>query len=302
MHLHDHLIEGARYQRESEIMSGAVRFAAESEQDPDQLFWAKATIGDLDMLTGTPDTVRRAYKDAIAVNDRDWFALDSVRRQLAMLQELGFRAETVEAGIATVDRALARLNPPEEQWEPRQVFLFSGHIIDAPDRPAPRFPADKEGAARAKIEEVLDRHGANAGDLAYCQAAAGGDILFLEACQQRGVRCRILLPFDEPAFLKQSVLPSTNGNAWRDRYYTVAAAASVRIMPDELGPPPEHVDAFERCNLWLLYSALACGIARLRFVCLWNGSGGDGLGGTAHMYNEVSARTGRVDWIDVRTL
>jgi hypothetical protein len=30
----------------------------------------------------------------------------------------------------------------------RRVFLFSGHLIDAPDRPTPRFPADKEPSRR----------------------------------------------------------------------------------------------------------------------------------------------------------
>ena len=54
-----------------------------------------------------------------------------------------------------------------------------------------------------------------------------------------------------------------------------------------------NIDPFERCNLWLMYSALACGIDKLRFVALWDGGGGDGPGGTAHMYNEVKRRTGR---------
>ncbi|MEO8600954.1 MAG: TRAFs-binding domain-containing protein [bacterium] len=303
MHLHDDLVEGARYQRDSEIMRGAVRFAAEGEADRDQLFWAKATIGDLEVLVGTPDTVQQAYKDAIALNDKDPFALNSARDQLLMLQELSFRPEAVAAGIATFDRALARLKLPEQQWEPRQVFLFSGHIVDAPGRPQPRFPASKVDAARQRIAEVLDRHAAGPDDLAYCQAAAGGDLLFLEACQQRQVRYRILLPFPEATFLTRSVLPSTDGAAWRDRYFAaLGTAAAPRIMPDELGPLPQHVDAFERCNLWLLYSALACGLARVRFVCLWDGGGGDGPGGTAHMYNAVSARTGHVDRIDVHSL
>ena len=69
-----------------------------------------------------------------------------------------------------------------------------------------------------------------------------------------------------------------------------------------LGPLPAKADPFERCNLWLLYSALACGIDKLRFIALWDGGGGDGPGGTAHMYNEVKRRTGRVTWLDMRTL
>ena len=76
----------------------------------------------------------------------------------------------------------------------------------------------------------------------------------------------------------------------------------IQIMPDYLGPLRAKADPFERCNLWLLYSALACGIDTLRFVALWDGGGADGPGGTAHMYDEVRQRIGRVTWIDMRTV
>lgn len=285
-------------------MPGAVRFAAQAEQDERQRFWAKATLGDLAVLTGTPDTVTRAYKEAIACNERDWFAFDSCRSQLQLLNDLGFRPDTVGAGIAAFDRALQRLKRPEDQWQPRQVLLFSGHMVDAPERQTPRFPADKVDSAALHIGEVLDELGAGADDLALCQAAAGGDLLFLEACQQRGVRCQILLPFPEPAFLEQSVLTSTGGEQWRTRFYAVKSSLqeAPRIMPDQLGPLPKDVNAYERCNLWLLYTALAAGVDKVRFICLWNGGGGDAPGGTEHMYKEVKRRTGRVEWIDTRAL
>ena len=70
------------------------------------------------------------------------------------------------------------------------------------------FPADKGDVAAQKIGEALDALDAGPDDLALCQAAAGGDLLFLEACQQRGVRCQILLPFPEPEFIERSILPS----------------------------------------------------------------------------------------------
>jgi hypothetical protein len=44
-------------------------------------------------------------------------------------------------------------------------------------------------------------------------------------------------------------------------------------MPNELGP--SILDPFERCNLWLLYTALAYEPEKVRFVCLWNGGGGE---------------------------
>jgi hypothetical protein len=84
-------------------------------------------------------------------------------------------------------------------------------MIDAPDRKAPRFPPDKEEIAARAIGAALDQVGANAEDLGFSQAAAGGDLLFIEACQSRGVRCRVLLPFEEPEFVERSILPSTGG-------------------------------------------------------------------------------------------
>jgi tetratricopeptide (TPR) repeat protein len=304
MHLARHLTKDARYDRDIATMAGAVRYAAECEPDPNQLFWSKTTLGDLEVLLSDADTVKAAYKEAIAKNENDWFALNSSRAQLMLLQDLGFRPETVAVGIATFDRALSRLTKPEDRWEPRQVLLFSGHRVDAPGREKPRFPPDKEDIAAQAIEGALERLSAGSDDLSFCQAASGGDLLFLEACQKRGVRCRVLLPVDEPEFIEKSILRSAGGDKWRDRFYAMKAKLQepIYVMPDYLGPPPAKADPFERCNLWLLYSALACGIDKLRFIALWDGGGGDGPGGTAHMYNEVKKRTGKVTWIDVRTL
>ena len=303
MHVHRHLTDDGRYDTEMDAMSGAIRFAAACESDPNQEFWAKTTLGDREVLVGTPQTVSDAYRAAIAKSGNDWFALDSSRAQLQLLNALGFRPETVQAGLAVVEKALGKLKRPDGDWQPRQVILFSGHRIDAPDRASPRFPPEKEAVAAQKIGEALDALGAGPEDLALCQAAAGGDLLFLEACQQRNVRCQVLLPLDEPDFIDHSILLSAQGSLWRERYFKVKPQLhSLRLMPDELGPPPAGVDPFERCNLWLLYSTLSWGVSKARFICLWNGAGGDGPGGTEHMYNEVKTRTSRVTWLDTRKL
>ena len=286
MHLYRHLTSDGRYDAEMETMAGAVRFAAECEPDPSQEFWAKATLGDLEVLVGTPQTVTDAYKEAIAKNENDWFALDSSRAQLQLLNDPRLPARSLSRPVfAVFDRALGKLSKPEDDWQPRHVILFSGHMVDAPDRQTPRFPADKEDIAAQKIGEALDALGAGPEDLALCQAAAGGDLLFLEACQQRGVRCQVLLPLPEPEFIDRSILPSAGGDAWRGRYFKMKPQLqSVRVMPDELGPLPSGVDPFERCNLWLLYTTLSWGVNKARFICLWNGGGGDGPGGTgAHV-------------------
>jgi tetratricopeptide (TPR) repeat protein len=304
MHLHRYLTNDPRYDRAMNTMAGAVRFAAECESDESQRFWSDATVGDLEVLVGTPDTIQAAYKEALGKNDKDWFALNSCLAQLQLLKDLGFRLEHVDAGMATFERALQKLAKPEARWKPRQVFLFSGHMIDAPGRQPPRFPAEKESVAARKIAEALGKLEAGPDDLALTQGACGGDLIFTEVCQQRGVKVQWLQPFNEPEFIERSVV--CRGESWRDRYLKVKAALTItpgiRTAPAELGLPPKGVDPYERCNLWLLYTALSYGISKVQFVCLWDSSGGDGPGGTAHMYQEVKRRTGQVVWIDSRSL
>jgi len=305
MHLYQHLTGDPVYQEPMEIIAGAVRFAAECDKDAETLFWARASLGDLQVLIGTPQSTEAAYKAAVAVNRDDWFALDSSRAQLLLLQELGFAGENVRAGIAVLERALARLPLPGREWQPRRVLLFSGHMVDVSDRTSPRLPEPLVEAAGARITALLQELDAGPDDLALTQGACGGDLLFTEACQARGVRVTWQQPFAEPEFIQRSVLRC--GEHWRQRYLAARQRLGNPILaaPEALGEPPRDVGEgypYERCNLWLLYTALAWGIDKVHFVCLWNGAGGDGPGGTAHMYEEVAKRTGQVHWIDTRRL
>lgn len=187
---------------------------------------------------------------------------------------------------------------------PRQVLLFSGHRIDEPGRTLARFTPAMLPAAAGRIADELALLQAGPDDLALCQAAAGGDLLFLEACRARGVRLQVLLPFAEAAFAERSILASIDGEAWLVRWQALRAALSTppRAMPDVLGPGPPSGDPYERCNRWLLNTALAFGPHRLRLLCLWNGLDGDGRGGVQHMVEAVRGQGGRVHWIDTRTL
>jgi hypothetical protein len=272
-------------------------------RQPDD-YWALATRAEMALLREEPSTVRGIWSKAVLAADRDWFALDSSRQTVHLLQCLQFRPEATAIALDVLERELARCTPPAQ---PRQVFLFTGHMMDRPDREKPRFPPAMSSAVEQRLAEVLDRWAAGPEDMAYCQAAAGGDLLFLEACLARGVRCQVLLPFDEPTFIQESIAPSQNvpGVAtWRDRWLALKPrlAWPPRMMPVELGQTRRGDHAYERCNQWLLNSALAHGSERLRFITLWNGETGDGPGGTAHLKAEAKRRTLCVEWIDTRTL
>jgi tetratricopeptide (TPR) repeat protein len=281
-------------------LEGGVIWAclAALERQPDD-YWTRASWAELNLLLNPPDQVETAWREAVAVADKDWFALDSSRQQLRILADLGFRPESVSAALAVLEQEMATLEAP---WKPRRVFLFSGHMIDAPGRAARRFPADGEAAAARAIATKLDELGMGAEDLAICGGACGGDTLFAEAALERGCQLRLFLQFPEPDFLQASV--AFAGETWVDRYYGLKdnALTQIRVQPDELGPLPGSMNPYVRNNLWQLYTALAHGPDKVRFVSLWNGEGGSGPGGTQHMVETVKRHAGRVSILDARQL
>ena len=185
---------------------------------------------------------------------------------------------------------------------PRQVLLFSGHMVDTPGRPVARFPMSLVPAAQRAIDDMLDELGAGASDLAIAQAAAGGDLLFLEACLRRGVALQVMLPMPPQAFVDHSVRPSADGPAWADRFDRLVDGLARPPLLLPAAAPDDASDLYERANRWMLEAALVHGAERVRFVCLWDGGGGDGPGGTRHMMEEVRRRHGSVHWIDLRRL
>jgi len=266
-------------------------------------YWAIASRAELALLRDEPDATIEALEEAaaLAVEHRLGFELDSTRQQLVLFERLGFRAAIVGEARAVIVRAEqqidalvgARPAAAVAPTEPARVVLFSGHMVDRPDRARPRFPADKAEAAGHRIGAELDALGIGRGDLAIAQAAAGGDLLFARACLARGMRLWVMLPQEEPAFLSDSV--SWAGTRWQQEYDALRAGADVvfRVLPAELGPVPEGVDIYVRCNRWMMHTALSQGLGKVFFVTLWDGAGGDGPGGTAHMVSLVQDLTGR---------
>ena len=183
---------------------------------------------------------------------------------------------------------------------PQRVLLFSGHMIDAATRANPRFPADKEPIAAAEISRTLDRIQAGHADLAICGGACGGDLLFAEAALVRQLVLELYIPFREEEFLAKSI-DSADAN-WRWRFFAAKSQASLHVTPDELGPLPMGEDPYERNNLHMLEAEMRFGPEKLNFVCLWNGQGGDGPGGTQHLMQQTRNRGGRIHWLDTTKL
>lgn len=180
------------------------------------------------------------------------------------------------------------------------AIVFTGHMVDLPGRPTPRFPADMERQAADVITSAVERSkaGVRGGVIGISSGARGGDTLFQEACRLHGIETRMVLPFPPEDFVKTSVEGVPNSN-WVDRFWANWNA----VNPQWRDVLTDHVDerAFALCNQRVVETAriLADGI---KLIAFWNGQTGDGPGGTSDMVQNVKNSGGEVEIIDTRKL
>lgn len=117
--------------------------------------WIEISAADLCCLTSkSPTRVANEYRNALA-GAEDFYA-DSARRQLDIYQRLGVLAQNAQAALEVVGPT------SEEEKNHRRVLLFTGHMIDAPGRERPRFPAEKR-TCRQREDQGGGRQRAKAG-------------------------------------------------------------------------------------------------------------------------------------------
>lgn len=200
-----------------------------------------------------------------------------------------------EAGLLAIDRAPARHLDPD----PTHVLLFTGHRVDEPGRPTPRFPPEKVEPARREIGAAIDRAIAAHGNpiTAIAGAASGGDLLFLQECLTRGLAATAFLVVPEPIYVNASV--SSAGPEWTRRFHELLKKIPARVLHPTADLPQwlaerNDYDIWQRSNLWMMHNALAHGSSRVTLLALWNGQTGDGPGGTADMVDQIQRRGGEV--------
>jgi tetratricopeptide (TPR) repeat protein len=303
--------ELAKLKQKRQRLAGAVecsleatqqRMARQGKHDP----WLDASVADLRCLIGNrPERVAAAYRDAIT--GLKAFNLDSTRKQLLLYRQLGLLTANVDAALALTSWGEpAAPAPAPAPAAPPHVIVFTGHVIDAPDRKEPRFPADKEPIARERIREKLCERldqikGSTPRGLAG--GASGGDLLFHEVCAELGIPTDLYLALPPDAFCETSV--EAAGPAWEKRYYDLVATHPPRILAESEELPVwlrERRDygLWARNNLWMLHNAMALAGKNLTLIALWNGQGGDGPGGTEDMVKEVEKLNARTIIIDTK--
>lgn len=264
--------------------------------------WAEISDADLCFLTSNrPAKVSSAYRRALI--DAPAFVTDAVRRQLSLYQNLGLLKENVDAALSVLEPAPA-VAPVASA--PQRVLLFTGHMIDAPERKEPRFPPEKVEVAKQKIAEAVAAEQQVAGGIAYGIAgcASGGDILFHQVCEAMNIPTRIFLAVPRELYIRESVAPA--GPQWIEEFNRLARSRPVRVLceskelPRWLQDKPNY-NIWQRNNLWNLHNALAAaGGENVTLIALWNGQSGDGPGGTADMVQKAQGRGAKTIILDTK--
>jgi hypothetical protein len=264
----------------------------EDDGDP----WRAITRADVQFLTSDkPSRVENEYRKALARVRGEPFTVSAVRRNIEMFEALGLLTDNVASALRVIDEALEATGkmpaPPQERLA--RVVLFTGHMVDAPDRPPEkmRFPrtAKAEATARSLIEGALrDEMAAPDGvSLGIAGGACGADTLFHEACASLGISTRLYLALPPDRFQVESV--QQGGPGWVERFRGLCERLPTRVMQDDKALPrwltdKRDYDIWRRNNLWMMFNALAIYPRHLTLIALYNREReSDGPGGTAHL-------------------
>jgi class 3 adenylate cyclase len=250
----------------------------------DEAYWQRATIGEAWLILKEVTQAEEWYTRAVETGPKRYGDIKSTRRNARMI------AKYLQLDSRPIERCLSI--PP--------VAVFSGHMIDRPGRPEPRFPPHLERPVKTALRALLKRHNVGFG---YSSAACGSDILFLETLFDLKAETSVVLPYEKSLFVGDSadIIPGAN---WRERFDRVLEnATQVTVCSDR--PQSGAHAAHEYANLMLR----GLGIIRAQRldtqlipVVVWDGKPGDGPGGTASMVREWTRRGFKVEQIQTAEL
>lgn len=240
---------GARLVKESALLASgqtrhrlleeaAAAYASVHEDFEQERAYTAVNAATMSLLHGDREAARRWARRALALcrqerpagAEQHYYNAATAAEAALVLGDLSrARAElerAVDAGLdekATIATTFRQLKlicehtglDVNEVLEPIRVpglVFYAGHIIAPPGQPG-RFLAEDEGRVRDRIDSWFDANNVGA---AYGSLAAGADILFAEACLDRGIALHVFLPFSTDEFVATSVVPS--GGDWVRRF------------------------------------------------------------------------------------
>ncbi len=229
----------------------------------DDTYWVVATLGEAALVMGDFSQAEDWYGQAALAAGKRFGQLSSTRSNALLL------APYLDGDWRRIER---HLHIP-------RVAVFSGHMIDRPGRAGPRFPPRLEAPVFEALREKLKKLDVGFG---FSSAACGSDLIFLEALLERGGEAHVVLPFESQLFIRDSVqiIPGAN---WVDRFQDVMARAreAVIVSGQKLSEASVSYDYANQVMLGLAIIRAEQLGTELIPVAVWDGTQGDGGGGTA---------------------
>jgi class 3 adenylate cyclase/tetratricopeptide (TPR) repeat protein len=248
-------------------------------------YWTLATLGEAALILGDLTEAHDFYCQAVAIGQGRFGDLSSSFRNASLL------LQHRRGDIALL----------YEWFQIPKVAVFCGHMIDAPERPVPRFPPDLEPRVYRAILNYLEENQVYFG---YASAACGSDILFLEALLELNGEIHIVLPYAQDQFLQDSVDIVPTGN-WRARFQKVMAHATEVVVASQSRVAGVH-QVFHEYSYRILHGLAKARAAQLNTqlmpLTVWNRQPGDGVGGTSSAVNYWRQWSETVEVIDITAL
>lgn len=224
-----------------------------------------ASMAEAELILGRYAEAADHYRAAIQRAGGNPLSHASMRRQAeTILKKKGLSIDTLEG-----------------TFDSTSVAIFSGHLVDTPDRNIPRFPAASVPAVADAIRSWIHE---TAPISVRASAAPGADILFCEAALESGVDLYLVLPFESDEF-RRYVL-STADPEWASRLERVIAGASEitelsRGNHDETKQGPALYDFTNRVVLGMARADAEFHSAEVKTLAVWDGNPHIATGGTS---------------------
>ena len=265
-------------------VAGQVRDNLLKRKPSELSHWDLATLGEANLLL-------KRFDDA-----RDWYA-KAAGKAAGLHQDIAVMRRFARLDLETLGQPRDKL---DAVLPVPRVLAYFGHMVDAPDRPTPRFPAGKVGDLRKLVRERIEKYGALHG---FGQAARGTDLIVLEELVKRGLTATVVLPFPDEAFLALS-----GGGQWNERFAKLRCDKRIEFAePLRSQRPPEAELPAALFDANREVQRLAVEFARRLdetpvVLAVWDGKQGDGPGGTADAVALWRDEGYDVDVIDIAKL
>jgi hypothetical protein len=164
-----------------------------------------------------------------------------------------------------------------------QVVVVSGHMVDRPGRPQPRFPPEQVPRVEAEVRDQFARWHVGPGTTLITGGARGADIIAAETALDCGASVRLVLAHEPDEFVADSVaLPGTD---WEERFRALLVRSEVEVV----GGSDE--DVYARTNARIIERARAIDTQPDALI-VWNGEEGDAQGGTSDFVSSLGDGSG----------